>query len=123
MTGAALDREPEYLVFAPETGQRYLLYFGNPDAAPPDYDFPHYADRQRAEGVTKASLCPIIGTGNIAPPRHQALPWSERYQSILWLAIAAVFAVLLTILRRQLLLARASENGGKESAKETGSGE
>jgi len=79
----------------PELAQPLRLYFGNPKAAAPHYDF--------AEALP-ATLNPAPERGSLeAPTRnpeyHPPLkPWTERWPWLVYLVLGAAAAVLLGIL-------------------------
>jgi len=112
VTGLTAQRSALLLQFKPEPGESYRLYLGNPEAIAPSYDLDHYIEQLRAEGITRASLGPVAPNPAYAAARPPVLPWSERQQIIFWVALLAVFLVLLLLVRRQLRAARALEASG-----------
>jgi len=108
VTGLTVQRNARLLEFKPEAGGPYRLYLGNPAATVPSYDLGHYIGQLRTEGVTRATLGPVLPNPAYAI-RPPAQPWSERYQIILWAVLLGVFLVLLLLIRRQLRAARALE--------------
>ena len=103
-TGAAVRRLVYHVSFQPKPGKACRLYFGNPKAARPAYDLAQYADRLRAEGVSKASLGKSVP--NPAKRRAKLPPWSERNMWIVWVALVAGLAILGTLVLRQLKAAK-----------------
>jgi len=109
VTGLTVQRGARLLQFKPKPGGRCRLYLGNPKAVAPSYDLVHYIAQLRAEGVTRASLGPVTPNPAYAAARPPGPPWSERHQIILWIALLAVFFVLLLMVRRQLRAAKTQE--------------
>jgi hypothetical protein len=92
-TGLTVDRYQYYVDFQPKAAGTYSLYFGNAEAAAPQYDLSHFIPRLQAEGVTPAALAPPTANPAFAAPR-KVVPWSERNRGLLWIALIVVAAAL-----------------------------
>ena len=99
-TGLTARRLQTYLAFQPAGVGSCRLYVGNPAADGPQYDLAHFIDRLRAQGVTKAALGPV-GPNPLFAVETKPVPWSERYRSLLWVALLAVLGVLTVLVIRQ----------------------
>jgi hypothetical protein len=95
----------EYVAFQAKGAGPYKLYLGKADAAAPQYDLAHFADRLRAEGVTKATLDSVAPNPSYAPP-VKTIPWSERHKALIWGAMLLLGLVLVLMVRRQFRNAR-----------------
>lgn len=105
--GAGVTRLIHYVAFQPRKGKSYTLLFASQRAPRPDYDLPHYIDRLRREGVTRATL----GQATEHPPREPRKPepkreprppdWATRHRAILWIVLLLVLAVLAVLVYRQ----------------------
>ena len=106
--GAIATRLARHLSLKPEAGASYGLYFGNPKAARPSYDLPHYADRLRQQGLVLATLGPAgpnpLYKLEVTPP-----PWSERYAGAVWVVLLLAVGVLGLLVYRQIKAAPAGE--------------
>jgi hypothetical protein len=98
---AAIHACVHYVAFQPKTGASYSLYVGNPASRAPEYDIVHYADRLRAESVTKAALGRIAMNPDYGRA-NEPVPWSERHKITLWAALLAIVVVLGSLVIRQL---------------------
>ena len=111
--GASVTRLAYYLDFQARPGKTYALYFGNPRAPSPTYDFAQYAGRLRKDGVTKASLEAAVQ--NPAKRAGRVPPWSERHKGLIWAALVLVIIVLGLLIMRQLKTAPQPPGGPSES--------
>jgi len=111
--GASLTRFVQYLLFGAWSDTGYTLYFGNAKARKSQYDVERFIDRLRKDGVVQATLgLPVPNPQYSAPVTE--LPWSERHEGILWVALLAMLAVLgLLVYRIALSTKSASAQGGK----------
>ena len=98
-------RLQEYVAFQAKGPGPYKLYLGKADAAAPQYDLAHFADRLRGEGVTKATLDAVAPNPSYAPP-VKTIPWSERHKALIWGAMLFLGLVLVLMVRRQFRHAR-----------------
>ncbi len=103
-----VHRRRQYVAFQAKGAGPYKLYLGNADAAAPQYDLAHFADRLRAEGVTKATLDAVAPNPSYAPP-VKTIPWSEQHKGIIWGAMLFLGLVLVVMVRRQFRNARPSQ--------------
>jgi hypothetical protein len=101
-------RLQEYVAFQAKGPGPYKLYLGNAKAAAPQYDLVHFADRLRAEGVTKATLDALAPNPSYAP-RVKTIPWSERHKALIWGAMLFLGLVLVLMVRRQFRHARPNQ--------------
>jgi hypothetical protein len=104
-TGARVFRLAQTLEFPTAAGGHYDVLTGYAKAIAPVYDLGHYIDRLRPQGVAHATL------GKIRPnPLHtrteRTIPWSERHEEILWLALLAMAAALGFLVYRLAMSAR-----------------
>ncbi len=88
-----------FIDFKAQKGQAYTLYLGNAEARGPDYDFVHFVDRLRIEGVTPANLSAPSPNPAYALPEEQ-IPLSEQHKGIIWAALLAMLAVLAVLIYR-----------------------
>jgi hypothetical protein len=109
VTSMTATRGIRTLMYRAVPGMSYRLYLGNPKAAPPSYDLANYVDALRRQGTVAATLGPIAANPLAASSRPAAPSALERTRLLVWLAIIAVAAVLLSLIRRQLRLAKALE--------------
>jgi len=105
LTGVTASRLQVHLAFQPKGKGTHRLYFGNSEAARPQYDLAHFIDRLRAQGVTKLALGAASGNPLLAV-EEKAVPWSERYAALLWGVLIAVLVVLGLLVLRQVRPAR-----------------
>jgi hypothetical protein len=70
------------------------LYFGNPDAKPPAYDFAALLARQAPRPEARASLSPIAANPGYRPPPAPVPPWSERHPQLLYATLALAVLVM-----------------------------
>lgn len=112
--GARVARLGQFVDFHAKFSGRYVLYFGNPQAAQPRYDIVHYIDRLRTEGVDSATLGRALANPAFGQA-EQTVPWSERHKALLWAALLAVMIVLGLLVYRQsrsAQLTQREEDGG-----------
>jgi len=88
---------PRVLVFRAQPNSSYRLLYGNERAVLPQYDLSHYLEAAAAKPVyLLLSLGPEEATANYRDPR----PFSERYPSVLWIALGiAIVLIGLTALK------------------------
>jgi hypothetical protein len=91
--GARVSRSMTYVDFAPKRKADYRLYFGNPEAAPPQYDFAHYHRKLRAQGVSSVHIGPVQ-ENPVFGKKSEIQPWSERNRWLLWIALILMMAAL-----------------------------
>jgi hypothetical protein len=81
---------PRRVVFRYEPGRQYRLLYGNPRAPAPQYDFGQLTDVKSRESAAEATIGAEVVNQAYADPS----PWTERHQSVLWIALGiAVVAV------------------------------
>ncbi|MFH1438408.1 MAG: DUF3999 family protein [Pseudomonadota bacterium] len=88
-----------FIEFKAQKGRAFTLYLGNAEARSPDYDFVHFVDRLRLEGVTPAKLSAPSANPAYALPEEQ-IPLSEQHKGIIWVALLAMLAVLAVLIYR-----------------------
>jgi hypothetical protein len=99
-TGLKVDRHQYYVAFQPKAAGAYRLYFGNAEAAAPQYDLGHFIARLRAEGVTPAALAAPTANPDFAVPK-KVVPWTERNRGLLWIALIVVAMALAGLVFKQ----------------------
>jgi hypothetical protein len=112
--GASVTRLAYYLDFQAKQGKTYTLYFGNPKAGSPMYDFAQYAGRLRSEGVAKATLG--AAAPNPAKRAGRVPPWSEMHKGLIWAALVLVIIVLGLLIMRQMKAVGQSPGGSSGSS-------
>jgi len=105
--GLSVRRLQQYVGFQAKDAGPYKLYLGYDRATGPRYDLSHFADRLRAEGVTKAQLQPMAPNPLYEPPAKEP-SWSERHKGIIWSAMIFLGLVLTVMVIRQLKKAPSS---------------
>lgn len=90
---AKVTRSATYVTFAPKHKARYELYFGNPKARRPKYDFSHYHAKLRKKGVILAELG-TLESNPLYGKKDKAVPWSEKNKWLLWMALLMMIAAL-----------------------------
>ena len=98
--GMNVRRLREFVSFRAEPAGPYQIYFGNAEAARPNYDLESFAERLRAEGVTVAKLG-TVGVNPLFAATVKVVPWSERHAVLLWSTLVVVLAVLTGLVLRQ----------------------
>jgi len=106
VTRISVFTRPRYVFFAFEKDQRYRLFYGSPEARPPQYDYARvFATINRQAAIEARLGSPernprFIATKAAQPPS----PWLMRNQWVLYLglgvAVAALALVALRALRR-----------------------
>jgi hypothetical protein len=108
--GAAITRFEDRVCVKPVEGGPAFLYFGNPRASSPSYDFSHFADKLRAEGVSPATLGAGERNPDSAGTAERQASWPERHKGVLlWAALLGVLAVLGLLVWRQAKAADTSD--------------
>jgi hypothetical protein len=104
--GASAKRVMCFVSYRPTGLGSSWLYFGNEKSASPRYDLTHFVDRLRGEGVRTATLgSPVpLEPGKGGAP----VPWSKKYQALIWAALLAAFTVIALLIHRQIKSASAS---------------
>ncbi len=90
-TGARVSRLVYFVSFPFKKDEKYALYAGNPNATSPIYDLTHYMKPMREQGIIRADLGSLVPT---SIPKEKELPWSEKHQGIIWVALLVVLAGL-----------------------------
>jgi hypothetical protein len=94
---------PRRVVFRAESGQSYRLLYGQPRAQMPHYDLSRLTDTRMIERAAPATLGAQEENGAWIDPT----PWTERYDAVLWVALAAA-ALLLAVAAARALRAPAA---------------
>jgi hypothetical protein len=87
---AALLASPRAILFFPQAGHSYRLFYGNPRATTPIYDLARTFDPHTWPEATPATLASEIQSGNFVDTR----PFTERHPNILWFAFLLAVAAL-----------------------------
>ncbi len=90
-TGARVTRLVYSVSFPFKKEEKYSLYAGNPNASAPVYDLAHYIKPMREQGIVRAELGELVPT---TIPKEKQLPWSEKHQIIIWVALLVMVAGL-----------------------------
>lgn len=109
-TGLSVRRLQQYVGFQSKGVGPYKLYLGNDRAPAPQYDLSHFADRLRAEGVTKAEFQAVAPNPVFESPDKEP-SWSERHKGLIWFAMIFLGLVLTVMVIRQL---KKVPSGGRE---------
>jgi Protein of unknown function (DUF3999) len=75
---------PRHVVFRPAPGHSYQLLFGHPRAVSPGYDLAKSTDARMLEQAVPAALGAETENAAWVDPT----PWTERYDAVLWVAMA-----------------------------------
>ena len=110
--GLTVRRLQQYVAFQAKAAGPYKLYLGNDKAPAPRYDLSHFADRLRAESVTKATLG-LVAENPSFEPFEKAIAWSERHKGAIWAAMIFLGLVLVFMVGRQLRKAPSSGRQGR----------
>ena len=81
---------PRHVVFRPEPGLSYQLLFGQPRAVSPGHDLSQLADAKMLEQAVPATLGTEAENATWVDPT----PWTERYDAVLWVAMALAAMLL-----------------------------
>jgi hypothetical protein len=111
VTEARVSRLISFVSFPYRKDEKYALYVGNPNAIRPVYDVGHYIKPMKAHGIIRADLGSLT---SIFP--EKALPWSERHQGIIWVALLAMVAALGLIVYRMARGASPKSDGRRPTA-------
>jgi hypothetical protein len=95
--GARVNRLIDSVSFPFKKHEKYLLYVGNPNATSPVYDLTHYIKPMREQGIARADLGSLTST---TIREEKDLPWSEKHQGIIWVALLVMVASLGLIVYR-----------------------
>jgi hypothetical protein len=96
ITGVTVQGRPRYVYFPFEEGKQYRLFYGNPDARPPHYDYAAVFAKVDRRAAVETRLGEVrqnprfIATRADQPPS----PWLERNQWVLYVALGVVVIVL-----------------------------
>jgi Protein of unknown function (DUF3999) len=91
---------PRLISFQADQQASYALLLGNPKAKARSYDFRHYSERLREQGVTMVQLGDVAPNEDHAPQKPAKLPWHEQYSYALWLVLIAAAAVMAFLIFR-----------------------
>ncbi|HKI32165.1 MAG TPA: DUF3999 family protein [Gemmataceae bacterium] len=96
LTGAQYTAAARQVIFRPDDVQGTLrLYFGNPKAPPPGYDFARTLPAALDPAPAETTLGPRQKNPDYQPPPK---PWTERYPWAVYVVLGAASAVLLVLL-------------------------
>jgi hypothetical protein len=96
LTGAQYTAAARQVIFRPADVKGPLrLYFGNPKAAPPGYDFARTLPATLEPAPVETTLAPRTRNPDYRPPPK---PWTERYPWAIYVVLGTASAVLLILL-------------------------
>jgi len=100
--GVQVVRYNDQLLFPNSNEHDYWLYFGNPEATAPQYDFREYASRMEQESSVTAATGGV--EGNPAYGQPPEVPWPERHRWLVWGVLLAILVGLALLVYRQAAL-------------------
>lgn len=90
ISGSSVLRRETSLVFQAQTGKRYLLIGGNPNAFAADYDL-----AKSIQGLDDMKLQVVsLGSPTIIVHKEKQPPWTERYSVVIWIILLAAVGVM-----------------------------
>ena len=81
---------PRHIIFEQQAGRSYRLLYGQSRATSPEYDLSRRLNPKQMEGAVSGQLGPEEVNLAWSDPR----PWTEKYESVLWLAMGAAVLLL-----------------------------
>jgi hypothetical protein len=95
-----VERLKQLIEFLIPDGEDVLLYYGNPNARLPSYDFAAILSHRKPMDIaTPATEAWKVNPDYRAPPQPKK-PWSDRYPTVLYLVLgSAILAMGLATLR------------------------
>ena len=96
ITGVTVQGRPRYVYFPFKAGKQYRLFYGNPDASAPNYDYAAVFAKVDRRAAVETRLGEVrqnprfIATRADQPPS----PWLERNQWVLYVALGVVVIAL-----------------------------
>ena len=87
---AKIFTTPRHLVFRPSSGRSYLLAYGNPTVARPEYELARLVSAEQMQAAAEVALGLEVATDNWSDPR----PWTEQHPWLLWAALGLAVVVL-----------------------------
>ena len=96
---AIVTRLVQHVVFLPKQHVGYSLYFGNATAQAPAYDVRHYIDRLPGKAGAQVRFIGVEKNPGYASTT-KPVPWSERHQGLIWVALLVMGAVLALVVFR-----------------------
>ena len=98
LTGVGLTvyGRPRYVFFPFEAGRRYRVFYGNPQARSPDYDFARLFEHADRAAAVEARLGPPVANPRFIATREagEPAPWVRQNQWVLYVALAVAVVVL-----------------------------
>src|SRR5579864_1495861 len=90
---------PRRIVFRQEPGRKYCLLYGQSEAKPPQYDI-----SQTVSLKQMSTALPVSGVGaeEINSAWSDPRPWTDRHESVLWIAAILAAALLALMALRSL---------------------
>ncbi|MBM4017906.1 MAG: DUF3999 domain-containing protein [Planctomycetes bacterium] len=104
ITHVEVQGRPRYLYFPLEAGKQYRLFYGNPDARSPHYEYAAVFEKSDRRAAVEARLGDPQANPRFIPTRAAAPPppWLVQNQWALYAALAVVVAALGLIALRAL---------------------
>ncbi len=90
------------LVFQAQAGSSYRLFYGNPGAKAPQYDLEKYFQYLDLNTVQNATLSAQKNNAQFIPALAPVKPFSERYATLLSVALVTMGAILLLLVYKFL---------------------
>lgn len=92
---------PRRIVFDARRETSYVLVYGNPGAAPAQFDYAQTHGSRRLQAAPAVALGAPFLNPNFVPAAARA-PWTERHRALLWIALGIVALAIATIALRVL---------------------
>jgi len=104
VSGIVVHGRPRYVFFPLEPGRRFRLFYGNPDAATPQYEYAAVFAHVARGGAVEARLGPVGTNPRFIATREarEPHPWIVRNQWVLYVALGVAAAGLILIAVRAL---------------------
>jgi hypothetical protein len=96
---ATLYMTPRRIAFWQKPGRKYLLLYGQSEAKTPEYDI---SQTLNAEQVRTALPVSSVGPEEINSAWSDPRPWTDRHESVLWIAAILATALLALMALRSL---------------------
>jgi len=99
-----VEGRPRYVVFPFETGRRYRLFYGNPSARRPRYEYTKVLQHEDLRSAVAARLGAATANPRFVATREapEVHPWIARNQWVLYVGLGVAVAVLAGIALRAL---------------------
>jgi hypothetical protein len=110
----AVHGRPRYVFFPFESGRQYRLFYGNPGAAAPQYDYAKVLPRLDPGEAVAARAGPATANPRFIATREapEPHPWLVRNQWVLYLALGVAVLALVLIAARALRRPPPEEGSG-----------